>query len=102
MTAAAMPGPALPPGWTLLALDRVGSTNDEARRRAAGGAADRTMVWARRQDAGRGRRGRGWVSPEGNLVWQAILPPDCGAPAAGQTSFHLGRAACRDREVTYR
>ncbi|WP_096701825.1 biotin--[acetyl-CoA-carboxylase] ligase [Magnetospirillum sp. 15-1] len=49
-------------------LDSVGSTNDEARRRVEdGSAADLLVVTARRQTAGRGRRGRVWESPEGNL-----------------------------------
>lgn len=84
--------PVLPSGWTLAAFDRVGSTNDEAKRMAAAGAADRTMVWARRQDAGRARRGRQWLSPEGNLFCTAILRPDCAAAVAGQITFVVALA----------
>ena len=63
----------LPAGCSLVALDQVDSTNDEAQRRAAKGAADGTVVGARSQGAGRGRRGRSWVSPAGNLYASIIL-----------------------------
>ena len=33
------------------------------------------MVWARSQNSGRGRLGRTWVSPEGNLYTTALLEP---------------------------
>lgn len=61
------------PGFTVIARDRVGSTNDEAMRLAAEGAADRTCVWAREQGTGRGRRGRAWFSPRGNLFASVIV-----------------------------
>ena len=50
--------PVLPDGWTLVALQSVGSTNDEAARLAEAGAREGTVVWAREQTGGRGRRGR--------------------------------------------
>ena len=59
--------PVLPDGWTLVALDSVGSTNDEAARLADAGAPEGTVVWSREQTGGRGRRGRDWASPVGNL-----------------------------------
>ena len=77
----------LPPGYALIALDEAGSTNDEAKERAADGAPDGTVVWARRQRAGRGRRGRSWVSPPGNLYVSAILRPACEARSVAQLSF---------------
>ena len=51
----------------LTMLDQVGSTNDEALSLGRAGAAHGTAVAARRQSAGRGRRGHVWESPEGNL-----------------------------------
>ena len=51
--------PVLPDGWTLVALQSVGSTNDEGIRLADTGAAEGTVVWAREQSGGRGRRGGG-------------------------------------------
>jgi BirA family transcriptional regulator, biotin operon repressor / biotin---[acetyl-CoA-carboxylase] ligase len=64
----------------VIRLDSVGSTNDEARRLAQAGAAHFTAVVANQQTAGRGRDGRTWVSPPGNLYVSVILRPD--APAA--------------------
>ena len=77
----------LPPGYALIALDEADSTNDEAKERAAGGAPDGTVVWARQQRAGRGRRGRIWVSPPGNLYVSVILRPACEARSVAQLSF---------------
>lgn len=79
--------PVLPDGWTLVALDSVGSTNDEAARLAEGGAAEGTIVWAREQTGGRGRRGRHWASPAGNLYSSTVLRPDCLAPRATELGF---------------
>ncbi|HZH26688.1 MAG TPA: biotin--[acetyl-CoA-carboxylase] ligase [Azospirillaceae bacterium] len=84
MTAAA---PALPPFYRLLALESAGSTNDVARDLGAQGAPEGTLVWARRQTAGRGRRGRTWESPEGNLYCSLLLRPDCRLAVASQLSF---------------
>ncbi len=47
--------------------DELASTNDEARRLVGQGAPDGTVVLARRQTGGRGRLGRHWFSPEGNV-----------------------------------
>lgn len=72
--------PRLPPGFRLIALERCGSTNEEARRLAEEGAEEGTLVWAREQTAGRGRRGRKWRSPRGNLYLSLVLRPRA-APA---------------------
>lgn len=82
-----MPSATLPPGYALIALDEAGSTNDEAKERATAGAPEGTVVWARQQRAGRGRRGRSWVSPPGNLYLSAILRPTCEARSVAQLSF---------------
>lgn len=77
----------LPPVYRLVALDSVGSTNDEAKRLAREGAEEGTIVWAREQTAGRGRQGRDWVSPRGNLYLSLILRPECPAAEAAQLAF---------------
>ncbi len=79
--------PRLPPAYRLVVRDEVGSTNDEARMLAEAGAEDGTLVWARSQRAGRGRRGRSWHSPPGNLYLSLVLRPDCTAAEAAQLSF---------------
>lgn len=79
--------PVLPDGWRLVALDSVGSTNDEAARLADAGAPEGTIVWAREQTGGRGRRGRAWASPVGNLYTSTILRPDCPAARAAELGF---------------
>jgi BirA family biotin operon repressor/biotin-[acetyl-CoA-carboxylase] ligase len=83
MTAA----PRLPAFYRLLRYDRLASTNDEAKRLAREGAAAGTVVWAREQSAGRGRRGRQWIGIPGNLFVSFILRPDCAPAAASQLGF---------------
>jgi BirA family transcriptional regulator, biotin operon repressor / biotin---[acetyl-CoA-carboxylase] ligase len=84
MTEAAL---SLPAGYRLHQYDTIGSTNDEAKRLASGGAPEGTLVWAGEQTAGRGRRGRHWASPPGNLYLSLVLRPG-GAPSrAAQLGF---------------
>ncbi len=73
--------------FRLVAFDCLDSTNDEARRRADAGATAGTVVWARRQESGRGRRGRAWISPGGNLYCSIILRPACPLAIAAQLSL---------------
>jgi len=82
--------PELPPAFTLIALDSVDSTNEEAKRRARDGAEDGTLIWAQEQTAGRGRGGRDWASPRGNLYCSVVTRPECTLAEAAQ----LGFAAC--------
>ena len=70
--------PALAPPFRLVALETIDSSNDEAKRLARQGAGHGTVVSAREQTAGRGRRGRSWVSPPDNLHVSLLLDP--GAP----------------------
>jgi BirA family biotin operon repressor/biotin-[acetyl-CoA-carboxylase] ligase len=77
----------IPAGWSVITLDTVGSTNDEAVVRAEAGAPEGTVVRALRQEAGRGRRGRGWDSPPGNVYSSTILRPPVPPAEAAQLSF---------------
>jgi BirA family transcriptional regulator, biotin operon repressor / biotin---[acetyl-CoA-carboxylase] ligase len=70
----------------LIALEVVDSTNAEALRRLRAGAPDGTVICAETQTAGRGRRGRAWVSPPGNLH-MSIVVRDVDGAAAGQLSY---------------
>ncbi len=79
--------PALPPGYRLVALDSIDSTNDEANRRAVNGAPEGTVVWALEQTKGRGRRRRAWSTPRGNFAASILLRPETSPGAAAQVSF---------------
>ncbi|MSO92169.1 MAG: biotin--[acetyl-CoA-carboxylase] ligase [Rhodospirillales bacterium] len=82
--------PSLPPAYRLVALETIDSTNAEAKRLAAQGeesAPDGTLVWALAQTAGRGRRGRRWESPEGNLYCSLILRPEVSVARAAELAF---------------
>lgn len=79
--------PSLPDGFRLLHVVAIGSTNDEAKALARDGAPEGTLVWADEQTAGRGRRGRAWLSPPGNLYLSLVQRPT-GTPAqAAQLGF---------------
>jgi BirA family biotin operon repressor/biotin-[acetyl-CoA-carboxylase] ligase len=82
-----MSAPTLPAGWRLDARARVGSTNEEAKRLALDAAPEFTLVWALEQTQGRGRRGRSWTSPPGNLYVSLLLRPDVGPAEAAQIGF---------------
>ena len=77
----------LPSGWRLHAFDEVGSTNVEALALGEQGAPEGTTVWALRQNAGRGRRGRARVSPQGNLFASFLLRPRVRSGEAALLSF---------------
>jgi BirA family transcriptional regulator, biotin operon repressor / biotin---[acetyl-CoA-carboxylase] ligase len=69
----------LPPNLTaqgdrLLHLPTIDSTMEEARRRFAPDLAHRLWIVAGEQTAGRGRQGRAWISPPGNLHVTLLLP----------------------------
>jgi BirA family biotin operon repressor/biotin-[acetyl-CoA-carboxylase] ligase len=79
-----------PAGVGLLRLETVDSTNEEARRQADAGAPAPLWIMARTQTAARGRRGRAWSAPAGNLFATCLLRPTGGARDAALMSF----AAC--------
>ena len=60
-----------PPQWTIHSLPTVTSTQEEVRRRLAAGEAAPFAVVSEIQTAGRGRRGRSWISPPGGL-WVSL------------------------------
>ena len=62
-------------------LDEIGSTNDEAQRRAAAGERGPLWIATRRQTAGKGRAGRVWnEASTGNVAATLLFEPGC-APA---------------------
>jgi len=82
---------AWPAEYRRLILDSVDSTNAEAARRAADPGTE-TPLWilAHRQTAGRGRHGRAWSAPAGNLNATLLCRPALETGVAAQLSF----AAC--------
>jgi BirA family biotin operon repressor/biotin-[acetyl-CoA-carboxylase] ligase len=59
--------------YRLIVRERLGSTNEEAMRLARDGDPGGLWVVAREQLKGRGRRGRTWFSPPGNLYASLLL-----------------------------
>lgn len=85
--------PSLPAEFRLLRLGTVDSTNEEARRRALAGEASGLLIWAEAQAAGRGRQGRIWSSPPGNLYCSLLLRPRLPVSTAALLSFVAAVAA---------
>jgi BirA family biotin operon repressor/biotin-[acetyl-CoA-carboxylase] ligase len=82
----------LPPGYRLHAYPRLASTNDEARRLLRAGDSGPSVIWARAQTAGRGRDGRCWESPPGNLYVSVMLRPAGGPGVVAQLGFAMALA----------
>jgi BirA family biotin operon repressor/biotin-[acetyl-CoA-carboxylase] ligase len=75
--------------------DTVGSTNSEALARAREGDPGPLWITARTQIAGRGRRGRTWLSPPGNFHGTLLLIDPSPPALAPQLSF-VAALAVRD------
>jgi BirA family biotin operon repressor/biotin-[acetyl-CoA-carboxylase] ligase len=73
-------------------LDEVGSTNSAAFERARTGETGPIWIVARRQTRGRGRSGRGWTSPEGNLYASLLQRLACSPAVVHQLSLVAGVA----------
>jgi BirA family biotin operon repressor/biotin-[acetyl-CoA-carboxylase] ligase len=82
-----------PQGTALKSFDEIDSTNEEARRLAASGQRGPIWITAGRQTAGRGRRGRAWASPIGNLSATLLISPSKPAAECAQLSFVAAIAA---------
>jgi BirA family biotin operon repressor/biotin-[acetyl-CoA-carboxylase] ligase len=82
-------------GFTLDRRPAVGSTNDEAMSLARAGSPGRVWVVAERQESGRGRSGRAWSSPPGNLYASLLLVDPCEPQRAPQLGFVAGIALHR-------
>lgn len=67
--------------------DELDSTSEEAKRRARSG--DTSPVWiaAKQQMSGKGRLGRAWASPIGNLFTTVLFPEPGGLQVAARIPF---------------
>jgi BirA family biotin operon repressor/biotin-[acetyl-CoA-carboxylase] ligase len=68
-------------GRDIQVFQQTGSTNDIAEKLARDGVQEGVVVFAETQTRGRGRLGRGWISPPGQGLWFSVLlrpqlPPD--------------------------
>jgi BirA family biotin operon repressor/biotin-[acetyl-CoA-carboxylase] ligase len=79
-------------GYRLATRAETGSTNDDALQAARDGDPGRLWIAAERQTAGRGRQGRPWSSPEGNLYASLLLVDPCAMRDAPQLGFVTGLA----------
>lgn len=59
-------------GCDFVVYNEVTSTNDAAKELAKSGADAGTVVVSERQNGGRGRRGRLWISPKGG-IWMSVI-----------------------------
>jgi BirA family biotin operon repressor/biotin-[acetyl-CoA-carboxylase] ligase len=80
-------------GFRLAVRAQTGSTNDDALQAARDGDPGRLWIVAERQTAGRGRHGRPWTSPEGNVYASLLLVDPCAMCDAPQLGFVTGLAA---------
>lgn len=87
-------------GGQVVCLERVDSTNDEVRRRAASGAPDGLAVIAGEQTGGKGRRGRPFQSlPGKGLYLTVLLRPPVTPMQASQITAWTAVAVCRAIET---
>jgi BirA family transcriptional regulator, biotin operon repressor / biotin---[acetyl-CoA-carboxylase] ligase len=82
-------------GDALQVFDTIDSTMDEARRRLACGINHRLWIVADEQTAGRGRQGRVWVSPPGNLHMTALIHTQTPPRDQPKIGFAAGAALAR-------
>lgn len=78
------------------AYDSLDSTNEEAKRLAEQGAPHGAVVTADMQTAGKGRRGRSWVSPPGtNIYFTLIVRPEFAPEKASMLTLIAAHALAR-------
>jgi BirA family biotin operon repressor/biotin-[acetyl-CoA-carboxylase] ligase len=78
--------------WRFETHEEIPSTQDIAIAAAIAGAPGNLAVLAARQVAGRGRDGRVWQAPEGNLNLSVLIRPKAAPPVPAQWSLMAGLA----------
>ena len=77
-------------------LEETGSTNDDIFELAAQGYPHGTLAVTARQTAGKGRRGRTWLSPpEGNIYMSILLRPDLRPDLTPMLTVVMALSACQ-------
>lgn len=77
-------------GYRLRSFESIGSTNTEALAAAAAGDAGGTWFVTAHQISGRGRRGRQWESPVGNLAATLLIIPESHPTLTATLGFVAG------------
>lgn len=79
-------------GYRLIGHETIGSTNSEALTAAEAGDPGELWIAALEQTAGRGRRGRSWQSPRGNLAASLVIVREVESHLAATLGFVAGIA----------
>jgi BirA family biotin operon repressor/biotin-[acetyl-CoA-carboxylase] ligase len=85
----------------IVCLDEVESTQAVARELALEGTAERTLVLAETQTAGKGRLGREWESAPGGLYMTLLLKPETGVRFLPDLSVLSGKAVAETLTALY-
>lgn len=85
----------MPAGYGFVRRRQLASTNAYAATCAKRGQRGPLWIWADKQTAGRGRRGRAWASLAGNVHVSLLLDPECPPVRIAQLGFVAG-LACLD------
>ncbi len=89
-------------GYPLIYEKQTGSTNDDIMRLADEGATQGTLAVASCQTAGKGRRGRTWISPdEGNVYMSILLRPQIPVQEAPMMTLIMALACCEALQELY-
>ena len=84
---------------TISYYDSIDSTNEEAKRKAAQGDPDESLYYADNQTAGKGRRGRTWISPKGeDIFFSLLLRPELPVESASMLTLVAALAAAEVSE----
>ena len=89
-------------GKKIVHKEITGSTNLDIKELAINGAEEGTVVCANMQTAGRGRRGRSWVSEKGeSLLFSLLLRPDVSPGKASQITLLMALAVIKVLRENY-
>jgi len=91
----------LPGVGKIVCLDEVESTQAVARELALEGTAEKTLVLAETQTAGKGRLGREWESAPGGVYMTLLLKPETGVKFLPHLSVISGEAVARTLTALY-
>ena len=86
--------------WSIETYERLSSTQDELKDRLNQGdeVTEGLVIQAIEQNAGRGRQGRLWYSPPGNLYMSLLLKPGCSLARSGSLSLVMALSIVRALE----